>query len=69
VTDRPALREDELDADYRSALRRARVKVPPDRDPVMRAAYNDMQLLLRVLDEPLAYGDETGVVFRASAPR
>jgi hypothetical protein len=39
-------------------LRRAGVSVPAERDAIMRDAYRQMQALLRVLEDPLAYEDE-----------
>jgi hypothetical protein len=46
------------DLDFDSALRRAGVTVPAERDAVMRDAYRQMQALLKVLEDPLAYEDE-----------
>jgi len=46
------------DLDYDAALRRAGVTVPPERDAIMRDAYRQMQALLAVLENPLAYEDE-----------
>ena len=46
------------DLDFDAALRRAGVSVPAERDAIMRDAYRQMQALLRVLDDPLAYEDE-----------
>jgi hypothetical protein len=46
------------DLDFDAALRRAEVTVPPERDAIMRDAYRQMQALLKVLDDPLAYEDE-----------
>ncbi len=46
------------DLDFDAALRRAGVTVPAERDAIMRDAYRQMQALLSVLDDPLAYEDE-----------
>jgi hypothetical protein len=46
------------DLDFDAALRRAGVVVPAERDAIMRDAYRQMQALLKVLDDPLAYEDE-----------
>jgi hypothetical protein len=46
------------DLDFDAALRRAGVSVPAARDAIMRDAYRQMQALLKVLDDPLAYEDE-----------
>jgi hypothetical protein len=46
------------DLDFDAALRRAGVTVPAERDAVMRDAYCQMQALLKVLEDPLAYEDE-----------
>jgi hypothetical protein len=46
------------DLDYEAALRRAGITVPPERDAIMRDAYRQMQALLAVLENPLAYEDE-----------
>ncbi|HEY1798670.1 MAG TPA: hypothetical protein VGG57_21340 [Stellaceae bacterium] len=46
------------DLDFDAALRRAGVTVPAERDAIMRDAYRQMQVLLKVLDDPLAYEDE-----------
>ena len=46
------------DLDYEAALRRAGLTVPPERDAIMRDAYRQMQALLAVLENPLAYEDE-----------
>lgn len=53
-----------LNDEFAAAVRRAGVAIPQDRWEVMRQAYRDMQALLRVLDDPLAYEDEP-----ASMPR
>jgi len=50
--------------DFASALRRAGVTVPPDRLTIMREAYESMQELLKVLDDPLAYEDEPATLPR-----
>lgn len=46
------------DLDFDAALRLAGVSVPAERDAIMRDAYRQMQALLKVLDDPLAYEDE-----------
>jgi uncharacterized protein (DUF1778 family) len=57
-----AMSDDDLDFD--AALRRARLTIPDERMAAMRAAYRDMQALMKVLDEPLAYEDEPAVLPR-----
>lgn len=46
------------DSDFAVAVRRAGVAIPPERRAEMQHAYERMQALLKVLDEPLAYEDE-----------
>ena len=46
------------DSDFAAAVRRAGVTIPPERLAEMQHAYQRMQALLKVLDEPLAYEDE-----------
>ena len=46
------------DSDFAAAVRRAGVTIPPERWVEMQHAYERMQALLKVLDEPLAYEDE-----------
>ncbi|HZT87921.1 MAG TPA: hypothetical protein VFA12_08130 [Stellaceae bacterium] len=53
---------DELDFD--AALRRARLTVPAERRAAMLEAYRNMQAMLKVLDDPLAYEDEPAVLPR-----
>lgn len=52
------------DLDFAAALRRAGLTVPPERVSAMRDAYVQMQALLKVLDDPLAYEDEPAVLPR-----
>jgi len=52
------------DLDFVAALRRAGLTVPPERVAAMRDAYVQMQALLTVLDDPLAYEDEPAVLPR-----
>jgi len=52
------------DLDFAAALRRAGLTVPPERVAAMRHAYVQMQALLTVLDDPLAYEDEPAVLPR-----
>jgi hypothetical protein len=53
--------EAEERADFYACLRRARVRVPPEREAVMFEAFQDFQALMRCLDEPLPYADEPAV--------
>lgn len=48
----------DLNDEFAAAVRRAGVTIPPERREVMRQAYTDMQSLLKLLDDPLAYEDE-----------
>jgi len=57
---------EDFDADFASAVRRAGLVIPPDRATVMRDAYRELQLLLRVLDAPLGYVDEPAVALDLS---
>lgn len=63
--------DEESEADFRSALRRAGLTVSPERYDVMLGAYRDFQALLSVLDTPLPYTDEPAAVLRLAeaAPR
>jgi hypothetical protein len=48
----------DLNDEFAAAVRRAGVAIPQERWKAMREAYYGMQLLLKVLDDPLAYEDE-----------
>lgn len=52
----------EHDEEFAAAVRRAGVTIPPERWATMREAYESMQKLLSVLDDPLSYGDEPAVL-------
>jgi hypothetical protein len=54
--------DNEADSDFAAAVRRAGLTIPADRWDVMRDAWQSMQALLKVLDEPLAYEDEPAVL-------
>jgi hypothetical protein len=49
---------DDPNSDFSAAVRRAGVTIPDDRWEAMREAYERMQELLKVLDDPFAYEDE-----------
>jgi hypothetical protein len=53
---------DDKDAEFTAAVRRAGLVIPTDRWAPMRDAYFSMQALLKVLDDPLTYGDEPAVL-------
>jgi hypothetical protein len=46
------------DSEFAAAVRRAGVMIPPERWEAMRDAYFSMQMLLKILDDPLTYADE-----------
>lgn len=50
--------------DFAAALRRNGLTIPEERREIMREAVGQMQALLRVLDNPLAYEDEPVVLPR-----
>jgi hypothetical protein len=47
-----------LSDEFAAAVHRAGVTIPPQRWAAMREAYYNMQALLKLLDDPLAYEDE-----------
>ena len=49
---------DDLHDEFAAAARRAGIAIPEERWEAMRQAYQGMQALLKVLDDPLAYEDE-----------
>jgi len=53
---------DDLDRDFATAIRRAGLTIPAERWAVMREAFDNMQTLLKILDERLAYADEPAVL-------
>jgi hypothetical protein len=55
---------DDPNSDFAAAVRRARVTIPEDRWEAMCEAYHSMQILLKVLDDPLAYEDEPAALPR-----
>ena len=52
----------EHEEEFAAAVRRAGVKIPPERWDIMREAYVSMQKLLSVLADPLTYADEPAVL-------
>ena len=55
---------DDPDSDFAAVVRRAGVTIPEERWKAMREAYQSMQALLQVLDDPLAYEDEPAALPR-----
>jgi hypothetical protein len=51
---------DDVADEFSAAVRRAGVTIPPERWEAMREAYQGLQTLMKVLDDPLAYEDEPG---------
>ena len=49
---------DDPNSEFAAAVRRAGVTIPKERWEAMREAYQGLQALLKVLDDPLAYEDE-----------
>jgi len=49
---------DDLHDEFAAAVRRAGITIPAERWDAMFEAYQGMQALLKVLDDPLAYEDE-----------
>jgi len=58
---------DDPNSDFAAAVRRAGVAITEDRWEVMRDAYESMQALLKILDDPLAYEDEPAALPRYDA--
>jgi hypothetical protein len=52
------------DQEFAATLRRAGLTVPEARREIMRDAVERMQVLLEVLDDPLAYEDEPAALPR-----
>jgi hypothetical protein len=53
---------DDPNSDFAAAVRRAGVTIPEDRWVAMREAFESMQALLKILDDPLTYADEPAVL-------
>ena len=62
---------DDANDEFAIAVRRAGVTIPAERWKQMHDAYQSMQALLKVLDDPLAYEDEPATLPRydAGVPR
>ena len=58
---------DDPNSDFAAAVRRAGLTIPDVRWEAMRDAYERMQALLKVLDDPLAYEDEPATLPRFDA--
>jgi hypothetical protein len=55
---------DDPDSDFAAAVRRSGVTIPEERWAAMREAFESMQALLKILDDPLTYADEPAVLPR-----
>jgi len=49
---------DDPNSEFAVVVSRAGLSIPDERWEAMRQAYESMQALLKVLDDPLAYEDE-----------
>jgi hypothetical protein len=58
---------DDPNSEFAAAVRRAGVSIPAERWAAMRDAYEQMQALLKVFDDPLAYADEPATLPRYDA--
>jgi hypothetical protein len=58
---------DDPNSDFAAAVHRAGVTIPEERRVAMREAFESMQALLKILDDPLTYADEPAVLPRYDA--
>jgi hypothetical protein len=58
---------DDPNSDFAAAVRRAGVTIPEERWTAMREAFESMQALLKILDDPLTYSDEPAILPRYDA--
>jgi hypothetical protein len=59
---------DDPNSNFVAAVRRAGVTIPEERRAAMREAFESMQALLQILDDPLTYADKPTTGWIAKRP-